>query len=281
MRTSILRFFHLLVISIFAASTTQAKTIKVFGSDLFKNWLPDACSQSEKAEQLILSFSMTGSYGGLTALQKNYADACLYLQSEDQMPEIPEGFEITTLGYYVIYLHAPEGFPQNKVSDQILSSIANRSEADTTLTWNTLLTESSEWSNQLTQIFVYTGDNDILWSLFRLSFLKEDTYSDRVTVVRDLQSLTDTINRTDYYILASPLANPGSSGLKPVSLIEQGEEVAFPPTVENIVFGDYHARFPIYLIYPSNASWSEDLLGLFQSTELKESFFTHNILPNP
>ena len=270
---TITKFVFILLLSCLSFSRVAAKTIRIFGSDLFETWLPNYYESTDLSEELSISFSLSGSYGALIALQKNYADSAIYLQTESTELEIPEGFAKTELGYFVIYLYAPNSYPGSEISKEMLSKIANTSESDTSITWEALLPDSGSWGHQSTRVLVDTGQNEILWSLYRLTFIQSDTISDRMTLTRSPEELINTINENDYYVLATSRKESPSESLKPLALTDFNESVAFPATLENIRYGDYSARFPIYLIYPENASWAKSLLDVFQSQDFEKNHF--------
>lgn len=273
------KFLFILILACLSFSNVSAKTIRIFGSDLFTTWLPEYYGSTDLSGNLPISFSLTGSYGGMIALQRNYADGLIYLQAENKRPEIPEGFEKTVIGYMVIYLYAPESYPGNEISQEMLVKIGNPKEPNTSITWEAILPNSDSWSQKSTRIVVDTGPNEILLSLFRLTFSQSETISDRMTITRSNEALYHLINKSDYFVLATSRCESPSASLKPLALSSLNESVAFPATFENVKFGDYSARFPIYLIYPENASWSQELLHVFQSNDFQKVLSDHNVLP--
>ncbi len=278
-RPRIFKHFSLCVLSTLLAFQIHARPLRIFGSDLFANWLPIEFENEANVANDSIRFSLSGSYGGLIAIENGYADGCLYLQSDSTLPTLPEGFESTTIAYYVIYLYAPSSFPQREISKSNILSIASTTNTQSTLTWESVLNTPADWADQLTDVTVESGVNDITGSLFKYSFLKSQACSDRVTFVDNTTTLEEALSEKNYFILATNQRNPPMPSIKSIALADFGDDFGFTATAENIEFGDYSARFPVQLIYPTSAKWPEFFIQKLKESELKEKFLEHNILP--
>ena len=262
-------------------SGLQAKTVRIHGSDLFAEWLPSSLQEDTDPMSPSFQFFLTGSYGGLIALQKGYADACIYLQSAPTLPTLPEGYESTILGYYVLYLYAPESFPANEISKEAIAAIASTNPSVTALTWQKILPQPAHWKDQTTKLIVDSGEQRIAESLFRSDIMNGVAVNDRVQFATSQDTLRSWVNESDFFLLFSTQPTAPSPKLKPVSLINFGDEVGFPATLENIAYGDYSASYPILFYAPKTADWVKSLLATLASPALVEAFTEHQLLPNP
>ena len=278
-RPRIFKLVSLCLLSALLALQIHAKPLRIFGSDLFANWLSIAFEDDLNVASDGIHFSLSGSYGGLIAIENGYADGCLYLQSDSTLPTLPEGFESTTIAYYVIYLYAPSSFPQREISKSTILSIASATNTQSALTWESVLNTPAAWAEQLTHVTVESGVNDITASLFKYSFVKSQPCSDRVTFVDDTTSLEEALSEKNYFILVTDQCNPPVSSMKSIALADFEDNFGFTATADNIKFGDYSACFPIQLIYPTSAKWPEFFIQKLKETELQGKLLEHNILP--
>jgi len=280
MRQLPIKSFVLLLTSfITAIPVIHAKPIRIFGTDLMAGWYPVEFEKLYTNPDYPVQFSLTGSYGGLIALKNGYADGCLYLQSDKQGPDLPEGYVSRVIGYYLLYCHVPSNFPETAISKKTLAAIAAKSAESSTTTWAKVLENPDSWENQSPSILLEKGIQSIAESIFRFDILQSEPSGKRLICVENGSDVTEAIAENNYFILVTDRPVPPEPTLKSIALVDFGENVGFPATHENIEYGDYSWSFPVLMIYPKNAKWIDAYMQINHRSEMSQTLSDHDLVP--
>lgn len=277
MKALFLSFFSLLAFAVYFTCSHEVN-IRLHGSDLLDPWLTDFLKSNSVNESTFkIKTHLTGSYSGWEALQKKYADACIYLSSHEF--DSSEGYQATCIGYFVLYTFAHENFPDPAISKDHIKRIGSGLNQRPIHKWKDILSDPAGWEVKNTRIVLDAGEKGLLVSQFRQSFLDGVKTNDKVDIATSQETLIQSINEDDAFLLFTHNPSPKLENLKLLSLIDFNDTVPFSPTPDNIQYEDYKATFPLYLILPQGAPYADSLLKMFRSEELKQLMRANFIYP--
>jgi hypothetical protein len=272
--------FPIFLFSCLAASLSwSADTVRIHGSDLFDPWLQDFLLNSEAlaSEGYSLDFSLRGSYSGRAAVEKGFADVCFFI--EDAPSPTPEGFDKVLIAYHVTYLYAPESFPDYSIGKDTILRIAAEGHSEPIFSWGEIFPEDPEWQSKQTSILINPGYKGISLSLFKLGFMEgrklQQGPETQVSIGSHEQAQLE--NASVIYVSSEPSSQ--LQNYKQLALRDFGDSAAFPPTEENIRYEDYGAVTPIYLITPTDASFTDMLKSVCSSDVFKALLIEHHLHP--
>ena len=264
--------FLFLLLLLFYSVTAQADLL-IRGSDYLSPWLEEYVHEQDDLASI--RFDLKGSESGLSAFEKGYADACLYLG------ETKEGVKSIVLGYLVLYTYVAEGYPQQSISIEQLHRITQKPTQNSITRWEEILEDSTGWESKTIRVVVDTGYKAIGYSLFRKMILGGAPEGADVTKTLSPSETKAKLIEDDAFLLFTLQREFPSRGLKQLSVINRGDIVPFPPAVDNIIYRDYPLVFPIHLFYKDSAPGINQFIEVLHSEPFKEKLSQHDIFPNP
>ena len=253
-------------------------SLRLSGSDAFADWLPH--SLSKQLADLRIEYHLIGSEIGLSALKADKADACLYISTGDSPSSIPDTFHSEIIAYLVLYLYADDAFPDYAISKDTILHIADRSSLTPIDHWTEVFNDTNHtWQAKPAEILVDQSDSPYISAYFRLAFLGSAKPSIRVRLCDHKAQVENLMNQNRGCIIVSPRSTFYLRGTKQLQIRESNHEAAFPPSYENIHYGDYSARFPVYLISSKTSSSVSSLRSVLRSKAFQDSLRENWLIP--
>lgn len=257
-------------------SSLRSETIRVVGSDSVGRILN--LESGEVVESLTVSYQMSGSLGGLIKLREGYADVAFVLQTSEGYPTM-EGLTAIPLGYWSLLVAVHEDNPLIEVSMKDMQLLFEKTNDGLKTEWGALLPDEPKWSNRLIFFTVDVETNDPSYPLFVEEFFggvrpqKLSSFGDKL----DNPYLAGPSN----LLIMSRLPELGK-GLRTVALIEDGKEFGYPPTSENLHFGDYPLRTSLYMVVSDeNSEGVRTYIRSFFSSGRLNSLYASGLIPVP
>ncbi|MDA0346120.1 MAG: hypothetical protein O3C43_00265 [Verrucomicrobia bacterium] len=242
-------FFKYILRSVFLTGclgviSLNANPVRIVGSNFAGNAMGEAPNSEEKMGTHSFHYHMTGSLIGLIKLQENFADVAFVLQTAEGYPAM-EGLTTIPLGFWGVYFAVQEENPLNEVPTSKLSDILQRTKDGLKSEWGSLLPEHPKWANRLIFVSFDIRGTDPSYPILLNRFFENEN-------PQNFSSLGDQLDNpylagASNLVVMSRLPEPGR-GLRALSLIEDNQNVGFPPSGENLFFGDYSLKTTLYLV---------------------------------
>ncbi len=254
----------------------RSETVRVVGSDSVGRILN--LESSEVVESLTVSYQMSGSLAGLIKLREGYADVAFVLQTNEGHP-VMDGLNVIPLGYWSLFLVVHEDNPLIEVSMKEVQQLFEKTNDGLKSEWGTLLPDDPKWNNRSIFFTVDVETEDPSYPLFVEEFFggerpqKLSSFGDKL----DNPYLAGPSN----LLIMSRLPELGK-GLRTVALIEDGKEFGYPPTSENLHFGDYPLRASLYMVVPEVKSEEvRAYVRYFWGSGRLNSLYASGLIPVP
>ena len=254
----------LFLFSLFLSHFAVAETCRIAGSD----WLAPIL-QKELFEGVVLDMDFRGSIPAKQQIKEGTIDVAIIasLQKETFGPEwrvVPFGFEVAFIGVH------PEN-PLSEISYEQLRGVFGVSE--NVNRW-TDLGLTGAWATRTIQpLLPPKGSGAAV--LFLHDVLDGGEVRPTVRWVDEVGQLEKRLNVDLGAIAVFPYTQKVEA-VKILAVASEGKGgVSFNPTQENIFYGDYSLRLPLYLVFPVGASKSiqevvQVLLGEGVASKLEE-----------
>jgi phosphate transport system substrate-binding protein len=234
-------FFSLLP---FAA---KADAVRIVGSDLLEGSLRPEFEQFAKKADLKLAFDMRGSRLGMEALGKSQADiALLVFNSEDARPG-PE-FSTAVIGYLTSVVVVPADVSLTQITYGQLAGVFGLRELSNFRRWSEI-GALGEWAPRAISAMALRRTTGLSLDLFRYGVLQTPELKPTVALLDSVDDAYTRLRGEEGGIAILPAAPPAGSKLKVLSLAKAANEVAYPPTAENLHTGDYPLRLSVYVVF--------------------------------
>jgi hypothetical protein len=268
-----------LIPALVLALPAAANTVKIHGSDLLSPWAAEYLLQSPslKAEGIKPDFVLRGSYAGKAAVKNGYADACFYLESTPS--DIPAGYRSELIAYHVLYIYAPESFPDYSIDKDAIVRMAAEGHHDPIFSWGDLFPDVTEWQSKQPHILINPGPKNIWLGIFQQKFMDGHTLQNGPETQVKIGRLEEVVLESDAFIYVTAEASIPREGFKRLALKDFGDTAAFAPNEETIRYEDYGAVVPLYLFVPIDAPWSDQLVNACASDGFKKLLRAHNLYP--
>lgn len=254
--------------------------LQIHGSDFFDPWFPNFYESLQSAPTT--EFNLTGSYSGLEALKRGYADGCFFINSWLNPITFPDNLEAQLVGYYVLYLYIDPSFISSHIRKETIAGIAQSGNQQKISHWDSVEAQSpTGWEAFQASVLIDESADSFASHFFRDAFLDGKKISNQVVVCSSESELSEKIDIRKGSLVVSPRADfslPNFEG-KILQLANFGDETAFLPTYENVAFGDYPAAFPIYFVQNKKEKKSSEFMDLLMDSKTKHLLKRHNILP--
>jgi hypothetical protein len=225
-------------------SALTADPVRIVGSNFAGTALGIAPNSEEKIGAYSVLYHMTGSLIGLIKLQENFADAAFVLQTAEGYPALGD-CTVIPLGFWGVYFAVHEENPLNEVPVSKLSDILRRTKDGLKSEWGSLLPDQPKWANRLIFVSFDIRSIDPSYPILLNRFFENSLPSHFSSLGDQLEN--PYLAGASNLLVLGRLPEPGR-GLRALSLIEDNQDVGFPPSGENLFFGDYSLKTTLYLV---------------------------------
>ena len=238
------------LLSLFASNIAFAQLCRVGGSDWLAPIFQKAFSEQVASSGVVLDMHFRGSIPAKQDIQEGSIDVAIIAspKKEDFGPEwkvVPFGFEVALVGVH------PEN-PLSEISYEQLRGVFGMSE--NVDRW-TDLGLTGAWATRTIQPLL-PPKNSGATVLFLHDVLGRGDVRPTVRWVDEVGQLEQRLNVDLGAIAVFPYTQKVEA-VKMLAVAGKGKEgVSFNPTQENVFYGDYPLRLPLYLVFSSQASKS-------------------------
>ncbi|MCZ6674415.1 MAG: hypothetical protein O7C75_15910 [Verrucomicrobia bacterium] len=250
-----------------ANTTLLGESIRVVGSNFAGAALKLNAESSSIAGSYDVEYLMSGSVLGLIKLKEDFADVAFVLQTSDNHPSL-EGLTSIPLGFWGIYFAVADGNPSSEVRMTDLFEILRKTRDGLKSEWGPLLPGEPKWTNRLIFVTFDLKESDPSYSIFL------DRFFDKVNP-DNFSSMGEKIENpylsgVSNLLVMSRLPKTGS-GLRVLSLIQEGQSVGFPPSPESMFFADYplHTRLLLVVRDPKDTKVRAFVRDFFEKNRLE------------
>lgn len=233
----------------FALTSTPASAaeLRLTGSDLFDGPLKQNLETFAKGNDLTLAFDLRGSRLGLEALQTSQADlGLLVFGTQDKKPGAE--FSSVVIGYLTSVVVVPADVTLTQINYAQLSGVFGASEQNNYRRWSEI-GALGEWAPRAISGMVLRRRNGLSLDLFRYNVLQNPELKPTVALLDTPQEAYQRLLGEEGGIAILPSAPPAGTKLKVLLLAKGENDVAYPPSAENLHTGDYPLRLPVHLVF--------------------------------
>jgi len=263
-------FIYFLISSIALAVRVQAFEIKVVGTDLLDATLQQPLTEfAESHKDWTLNLDLYGSIPALERLKAGQADLAIVAIPDDS-PKPAEDYQVVPFAFQVAVVIVKDINPLVEIDFSQLKGIYGISSDVNYGRWNEMgLT--GLWSNRPIQALALSNEDSVVFELFKYKALNQSPLKPNVSLAASERELFATME-TDSAAIAVIDHVPDSDTYRalPVGTGKAGE-FAFGPTPDNVFYGDYALRLPIYLVFKEEKKLKiKDILYFLLSKEVEE-----------
>jgi phosphate transport system substrate-binding protein len=234
-----------LLFALIAAPIAFGQTCRIAGSDWLGPILGDALAQSSQLKGVELQMHFKGSIPAKQQLKAGKADIAII--ASPQKEDLGASYHVIPLGFEVALVGVNVENPLNEINYKQLEGIFGASKNENIGRWSDLGL-SGAWATRGIQSMLLPRQTGTTL-LFIHDVLKEGN-------VRPTVRWVDTIHAIEQRLGADPgsiAILPFTSRVEATKLLAVAKEsvsgVSFTPTEENIFYGDYPLRLPLYLVF--------------------------------
>ena len=266
-----------LVLSWFVSvGSLGAEALRVVGSDSVGRMLN--LESEEMVDSLAVENRTTGSLAGLLKVQEGNADLAFVIQTNDGYPDLKE-LDVIPLGFWSVCVVVHEDNPLAEVSLVKLQELVLKAKDGLRSEWGMLVPKEPRWSNRVIFVTVDVRPEDPSYPLFVDSFLEGVEIRNQSSIGEKLEN--PYLAGSSNLLFMAHMPEPGKR-LKTVSLIEDGSEIGYPPTPENLYFADYPLRMSLYLVSRDmNAERIRYYIQFFFESGRLNSLIRSGLIPVP
>lgn len=235
----------------------QSAEVRILGSDLLAGALQQAVQEFAQASDLSVHASLSGSSLARRELNSNRADLVI-LASPDGSLSIP-GHTTVPLAFQVVTVIVHETNPVTQLSLAQLASIFAQGTEVTIEDWGAL-GGTGVWRARKINSNAIRMRNNIALEIFNNLVLGDREMRSAVTFWQNPQTLRTRVMEDNSAIAIMPTFSQ-TPLTRTLSIALDHNSQAFPPTPENVLFGDYPLRMPFYLVFRSGAEDSNEALN--------------------
>lgn len=242
----------------------QEPPLRVVGSHYVQKILGYDGSEGEES----IAYRMTSSLLGLMKIREGLADVAFVIQSSQAHPSVP-GTANIPLGYWSVYFAVHGDNPLTEVPLARLSDLLRKTRQGLKSEWGFLLPDEPDWANRPMLVTFGLTEEDPSYPVLNHWFFQDEA-------VQELGSLgeylADPIGAGSSALLVLSQLPEVDRGLRLLSLVQTGDSVGFPPSQENLFFGDYPLRCSLHLVARDieEPRTRRFLAGFFQSGDLEK-----------
>ncbi|MCD8482454.1 MAG: substrate-binding domain-containing protein [Verrucomicrobia bacterium] len=257
----------------------HGETIRVFGSDLLSGALQQALRDFAQADDLQVDVALSGSSIARREIDNGRAHIAI-LAAPDGRLSIPD-HRAVPLGFQVVTVIVHESNPVTQLSIPQLVSIYAQGAPVNIEDWGAL-GGGGVWRARKINMNAIRMRNNIALEIFNNLVLGDREMKTAVTFWQDPRALGTRVMEDNSAIAIMPSAAQRPLTRTLAIAAEAGGQ-AFPPTPENVLFGDYPLRMPFYIVFRNG---SEDtnptinaLLRFLLSDEIAQKLTAAGFMP--
>lgn len=223
-------------------------SIRVVASDLFSGTMVSTL-EAFAANNLDtpLRINLSGSLDALEALDSDKADLAIVAIPENAMP-LSTDYTLVPFTFIVTVVVVSDLNPLTEINFSQLQGIYADSEEFSYTRWGEL--DSSEvWENRLIQPLALKQPGNLAFEMFCTLALNRISLKSNVTLATNKEALRELM-LNDPSMIAVVDRIPDLKSVRSLSIVpSETEAVGFDPTSDNVFYGDYPLRLPIYLVF--------------------------------
>ena len=218
----------------------HSSPLRVVGSHYLEGILGPDTSEGEDS----IAYDMTSSLIGLVKIREGLADVAFVIQSPEEQPSLPGSTGIL-LGYWSIFFAVHRDNPITEVPLAGLSELLRKTRHGLQSEWGNLLPHEPDWANRPVLVTFGLTENDPSYPILNHWFFQDE----KVDAFDSLGEPTDHPHGVEPYALLVASRLPEADvGHRLLSLVQPGDSVGFPPSPENLFYGDYPLRCSLHLV---------------------------------
>ena len=242
----------------------QDPPLRVVGSHYVKEILGYDSSEGKES----IAYRMTSSLLGFEKIREGLADVAFVIHSSEAHPSIP-GTANIPLGFWGVFFAVHRNNPLTEVPLIRLSELLRKTRHGLNSEWGFLLPGEPDWANRPLLVTFGLTKEDPSYPVLNHWFFQDEK-------VEELGSLgenpADPFGAGSSELLVLSQLPEIDRGLRLLSLVQPWDSVGFPPSQENLFFGDYPLRCSLHLIARDIAEprTRRFLADFFQSEDLEK-----------
>jgi phosphate transport system substrate-binding protein len=259
---------------------SSAAELRLAGSDLLESALVKNLESFAAANDLKISFNLRGSRLGLEALENGEADIGLMVfGTHDKKPGL--GWNSATIGYLTSVIVVPADVSLTQINYAQLSGVFGASEQNNYRRWSEI-GALGEWAPRAISGMALRRTTGLSLDLFRYYVLQNPELKPTIAQLDSPEEAYQRLLGEEGGIAILPSAPPANLKLKVLLLAKGANEVAYPPTAENLHTGDYPLRMPVQLVFrKGEAGRFSPLLRHLVSDEAAPAWKAAGVTPLP
>lgn len=255
--------------------------IKVVGTDLLQATLQQSLAAfAQDYEQWSLNVDLFGSMPALEMMKAGEADLAIVAIPDDS-PKPSADFEVVPFAFQTAVIIVKDINPLVEINFPQLKGIYGTTSEVNYTRWNEMgLT--GVWSNRPIQALALDKGNSVVFELFKFKALERSPLKSNVSLIPSEQELLSVMG-TDSASIAVIDRVPQSDQYRALS-VASGEpgEFAFGPTPENVFYGDYLMRLPLYIVFRAEKKQQlKNILHYLLSSDISNILAGDGFMPLP
>lgn len=259
----------------------EQNEFKVVGSDLLQHALEKPFMEyAEGQEEWSVSLDLFGSIPALNQLEAGDADLAVVAIPDDSTKPSSE-YQMVPFAFQVAMVVVNEVNPMEELNFSQLEGIYGINSEVNYARWNEIgLT--GVWSNRPIQAMALNKNESVVFELFKYKALNRSPLKATVILATTEREIYDAMS-SDAGTIAVVDRAPTGDGFKVLAISSGAQgEFGFGPTPENVFYGDYSMRLPIYLVFKEeNKQKIKEILHFLLSKSLAETIGKKGFMPLP
>ncbi len=222
--------------------------LRIVGSDLVGDILADRLLEIEESVDFDIKLILSGSLLGKVKMHEGLADVALIVEQVDGVSAQVEGHVKIPIGFWGIYLGVSHDNPILKTNVSALRDVVEATYRGKSSSWQLIAGDDSYQHDRLVFLACNVEATDAAFPVFLKYFLgnKRHELKRLGGRIEDLNGLGDSV-----LVLLSYL--PTGNELKLLGVSANEESPGFPPSAENMYYGDYPLSTSFYLLLNKSA----------------------------
>jgi len=231
-----------------SASTSNAQSITLGGSDILRSYVADTIKALAKKDRVDLKIDMRGTYAALEDLKNGQTDIALIAVPKGS--QIPDGYVAFPVAYQTAVVIVNSINPLEDISTKQLYSIFSKNAEPHAETWSQLGIKNQALRNVMA---ITTGFADnVIVELFKYSAIGGTNIGPWVSVEPNKQVIYNMIKTNNSAIAVIGKATDNNM-IKVLAVsnsdADKNNSYAFKPDRDSIFNGDYPMVLPFYMIF--------------------------------
>lgn len=253
------------------------------GSDLLDGILKERlAAYAAEHDQWSLSIDLFGSMPALEMMRAGEANLAIVAIPDDAPKPSASDFEAVVFAFKIAVIIVKNVHPMVEIDFSQLKGIYGTTGETSYTRWGEMGLTTSGWNNRPIQALALTTEDSVVFELFKYKALDRSPLKSNVALVTTAEELY-AIMGIDSAAVAVADRVPQSSQYRALSVASgKSGEIAFGPTAENVFYGDYALRLPLYLVFHKDKKDEiKDLLAFLLSKDISNVLVSDGVMPLP